>query len=115
VVVYIPIAGSWVPSLTTDPVSVAGPLDSVGSTSTILVVDVALSIGPEGVVEAVVHTGSVGGSLALSKTTLGAGSELGSWGSEDASDGGESEKNGGELDHFVDVNRELLSAGWMSS
>lgn len=75
-------------------------MDGVGSAVAVLVVDVSLSIGPEGVVEAVVHAGSVGGSLALSKATLGAGSELGSWSSENAGYGAESEENGGELDHF---------------
>lgn len=42
------------PALSTDPVAVAGPVDAVLAAVAVTVVDLALAVGPERVVEAVV-------------------------------------------------------------
>ena len=98
---HIPIS-TGVPSLSTDPVTVAGPSGAVLAAGLVGVLDAASTVGPEGEVVAVVGASSrVGVGLTLEEAAL-AGEFAGE--GEDARDGrGGGEEDGRESNHFDDL------------
>ena len=94
------------PTLSTDPVTVAGPLGAVLATSLVGVLNAALVVSPEGEVVAVVGaSGRRGVGLTLEEAALAG--ELAGEG-EDARDGrGGDEEDGGESNHFDGVDLRL--------
>src|SRR5690554_6386124 len=91
---YIP-GSAGVPSLSTDQVTTAVPLDAVLSTGLVGVGDVRATITPTGVVETVVVTGGVGSSGTLAEER-GASLRLGDGSGDGADDGSDCEEDGGE-------------------
>jgi hypothetical protein len=91
---------SGVPALSTDKVAAAGPVHAVGSGVAVGVGDLGATIGPPGVVAAVVGASGRGGALAGNKVARRTGGQV-SGGSGDSTGGSNSRgDDGGEGDHF---------------
>jgi hypothetical protein len=91
---------SGVPALSTDKVAAAGPVHAVGSGVAVGVGDLGATIGPPGVVAAVVGASRRGGALAGNKVARRTGGQV-SGGSGDGTGGSNSRgDDGGEGDHF---------------
>lgn len=91
-------AAAGVPTLTTDKVTAALPLDAVGAASKVGVGDGRLAVRPPREEVAIVSTLLVGGDLAL----------LDVGGSKSAGDGGQGREESGVRDHC----EETLEMGW---
>ncbi len=101
---YVP-SGTGLPALATDPVAVAGPAGAVLATGAVGVLDVALAIGPERVVVAVVSASRAAGKgLALAHAGhLARGSD-----GRDGRRGGEEERGEGNHCEICEIRLEVM-------
>ena len=89
---------SWVPSLSTDEVAAASPGHAVGSSVAVGVGDLGATVGPPGVVAAVVGASGRRGALADNKVA--AGSDISGGGGNGTGGSNSRSDDGGEGDHF---------------
>ena len=98
--VLLPRRSSWVPSLSTDKITVAsGPGDGVRASISVGISGLGSVVRPPGVVETVVCSSSAWGSTTSQKFET---SSRVCWGGEDASNCGNCNEERGEGDHFDD-------------
>lgn len=100
---FLPVGGSWHPSLTTDQVTTGSPGDGVLSTWAVGVGSSGSVVGPPGEVESVVGTGSGWGSSTLAELTSRADGNvvwLSSWGSDGAGESSSGEEERADGNHF---------------
>lgn len=91
---------SWVPSLSTDEVATAAPLDAVASSVAIGVGDLGATVGPPGVVASVVVASGRGSALTGNEVARRAGGQVSGGSGHGAGGSNGCGNDGGEGDHF---------------